>query len=244
MAATNFQPLIEEEGWITIRGGMLRKNVCHMPVMNVRWGAHRLRLTRLVQRDTHLAQLLTGRPACERPLSKLKLWRHLRRAIDAGGGAPSAESAESAEPGAAADDDDIGFAESLGVDEEAPQPAKKKARCRIRGLDFVEIEVVERPGSQPSRTRLIVFENKSELSMDVGEALQNLEWLIHAVLLERRDTGAVSVAHAIPQPLASASPEGETSQGHAARGRLRRLRRPSPSVTPTEPDAEDASEAR
>ena len=70
MAATNFQPLIEEEGWVTIRGGMLRKDVCHIPVTNVRWNAHRLRLTRLVQRDTHLTQLLTGRPACERPLSK------------------------------------------------------------------------------------------------------------------------------------------------------------------------------
>ena len=80
--------------------------------------------------------------------------------------------------------------------------------------------------------------------MDVGESLQNLEWLTHAVLIERRDPGAVSVAHAISQPLASASPEEETSQGHAARRRLRRLRRPSPSVTPTEPDAEDASEAR
>ena len=101
MAATNCQALIEEEGWVTIRGGMLRQKVCHMPVMNVRWGAHRLRLTRLLQRDTHLAQLLTGRPACERPLSKLMLWRHLRQAINAGGGAPSAESA--------ADDDDIGF---------------------------------------------------------------------------------------------------------------------------------------
>ena len=40
------------------------------------------------------------------------------------------------------------------------RPAKKKARCRIGGLDFVEIEVVERPGSQPSRTRSIVFENR------------------------------------------------------------------------------------
>ena len=124
------------------------------------------------------------------------------------------------------------------------RPAKKKARCRIRGLDFVEIEVVERPGSQPSRTRSIVFENKSELSMDVGESLQNLEWLTHAVLLERRDPGAVSVAHAISQPLASASPEEETSQGHAARGRLRRLVMPLGHARQVEPDAEDASEAR
>ena len=224
MAATNFQPLIEEEGWITIRGGMLRKKVCHLPVMNVRWGAHRLRLTRLVQRDTHLAQLLTGRPACERPLKKMKLWRHLRKAIDAGGVTSSAESAE---------DDDIGFAEDLGVEEEDPQPAKKKAR-RIRGLDFVEVQVVRTPGADTASTRAIIFENKAELSMDVGEALENLQWLTAAVLCERRDPGAVSVVHAMSQPHAIEAPAEEASQPHAT---------PLPSPTPTELESEDAAEA-
>ena len=196
-----------------------------MPVMNVRWGAHRLRLTRLLQRDTHLSQLLTGRPACERPLKKMNLWRHLRKAIDAGGVASSAESAA---------DDDTGFTEDLGVEEEASQPAKKKARHRIRGLDFVEVEVVRTPGSGTASTRTIIFENKGELSMDVGEALENLQWLTAAVLLERRDPGAVSVVHAISEPLASAAREEEASQRHATP-------QPCPSPTPTELESEDAS---
>ena len=187
MAATHFQPLIEEQGWITIRGGMLRKDVCHIPVTNVRWGERRLRFMRLVQRDTHIAQLLTGRPACERPLKKMKLWKHLRDAIDAGGLTTSAESAV---------DDDTGFAEDLGVEEESAEPAKKKARHRVRGLDFVGIEVFVAPGSGSEDTRTIVFENKAELSMDVGEDLENMQWLITAVLRERRDPAAVSVLRA------------------------------------------------
>ncbi len=39
----------------------------------------------------------------------------------------------------------------------------------------------------------IVFENKSDLSIDVCEDLENLTWLIAAVILERRDPAAVSV---------------------------------------------------
>ena len=110
-------------------------------------------------------------------------------------------------------------------------------------MDFVEVEVVRTPGSDTASTRTIIFENKAELSMDVGESLQNLEWLTAAVLLERRDPGAVSVVHAISQPLASAAREEEASQGHATLRRLRRPCRLSPSPTPTELESEDASEA-
>ena len=229
MVATNLQPISEADGWITVRGGMLRKNVCHMPVVNVRWGAHRLRLTRLVQRDTNLAQLLTGRPACERPMTKMKLWKHLRKAIDAGGMMSSAESAA---------DDDAGFAEDLGVEEEEEdsQPAKKKARAtRIHGLDFVKVEVVRTPGLDAASTRAIIFENKAELSMDVGKALENLEWLLAAVQLERRDPDAVSVVHATSMPSSSLTSSPSRSVTTTAQE--------SQSPTLTDLGSEDAAEA-
>ena len=131
-------------------------------------------------------------------MARLNVWTHLKKkAIDAVGVEPSAESAA---------DDDTGFAEDLGVEEDAPQPAKKKARRRIRGLDFVEVEVVRRPGSGTTSTRTIIFENKAGLCMDVGEGLQSLEWLVAAVQLEIHDPGAVSVVHAVPQPSSPSTP--------------------------------------
>ena len=229
MAATNLRPISEAEGWIAVRGGMLRKNVCHMPVVHVRWGGHRLRLARLLQRDTNLAQLLTGRPACERPMTKMKVWKHLRKAIDAGGMVSSAESAA---------DDDAGFAEDLGVEEEEEdlQPAKKKPRAtRIRGLEFVKVEVVRTPGSDAASTRAIIFENKTELSMDVGKALENLEWLLAAVQLERRDPDAVSVVHATSQPSSSSTSSPSRSVTTTAQE--------SQSSTLTDLESEDADEA-
>ena len=188
MAATHCQPILEEQGWLTIRGGMLRKGVCHIPVTNVRWGDRRLRFMRVVQRDTQVAQLLTGRPACGRPLKKMKIWKHIRSAIDASGLMSSAASAA---------DDDLGFAEDLGVEEEeTEEPPKKKARHRVRGLDFVKIDVDSVPGSSDEGTRSIVFENKAEISMDVGQDLENLTWLMKAVLQERRDPAAIALQHA------------------------------------------------
>ena len=90
--------------------------------------------------------------------------------------------------------------EGVGVDDYAEEPAKKKARRRVRGLDVVEVSAVANLGAGEGPPRSIVLENKSDLSMDVGEEWGNLTWLLAAVVLERRDPAAVSV-----RPLAASA---------------------------------------
>lgn len=182
MAATHFQALIEEEHWISLRGGMLRKDVAHVPVTAVGWGERRLRLLKLRHRDTDLSKLLTGRPACERPLARLNVFKHLHEAIDKAGVVPSAASAE---------DSDEGFKEDLGVHRD--EPPAKRPRVRVRGLDFVAVTVHSTPGQPLEGTQDIIFENTRDLSMDMGEHLENLTWLIKAVLAERANPYLVSV---------------------------------------------------
>ena len=182
MAATHFQPLIEEEHWISLRGGMLRKDVAHVPVTAVWWGERRLRLLKLRHRDTQLAKLITGRPACERPLAHINVFKHLHEAIDNAGVVSSAASAE---------DDDVGFKEDLGV-EQNQHPAKRRCR-RARGLDFVVVTVQRTPGQPDGEFQDIIFENSRVLSMDLGEQLENLTWLIKAVMAERAKPDLVSV---------------------------------------------------
>ena len=140
-----------------------------------------MRLVKLRQRDTELAKLILGRPACERPFAGTRLFHHIRVAIDKAGVRSSAASVE----------EESGFAEDLGV--EAP-PLKKKRVQRLRGLDFVEVDVLTKLGSPEAGTRAIVFEISHDLSMDAGEALESIQWLIAAVLAERQDKTAESVA--------------------------------------------------
>ena len=62
----------------------------------------------------------------------------------------------------------------------------------MRGLDFAEVEVVSRPGSDTSSTRAIVFENSGKtISMDLGEDLDNVTWLLRAIQAERAQPGLV-----------------------------------------------------
>ena len=63
----------------------------------------------------------------------------------------------------------------------------------MRGLDFIAITVQRTPGQPSQGTQGIIFENIRDLSMDIGEELQNLTWLIQAVLAERADPAIVSV---------------------------------------------------
>ncbi len=182
MAATHFQPLSEEEHCISLRGGMLRKDVAHVPVTAVNWGERRLRLLKLRHRDTDLSKLITGRPACERPLARLNVFNHLREAISKTGLESSAVSAE---------DDDVGFREDLGVDQ-GESPAKR-LRKRVRGLDFIAVKVLHTPGQPLAGSQDIIFENTRDLSMDIGEGLDNLTWLMKAVLAERANPAQVSV---------------------------------------------------
>ena len=169
MAATHSQPLIEEENWISVRGGMLRKEVAHLPVTAVHWGNKRLRLMTIRHRDTDLSKLLCGRPACERPLARVSVFRQLREAIDKAGYPPSAASAE---------DDGEGFREDLGVDEGQPCP-KRRCSC-LRGVDFITISVYRTPGEAQDGTMDIVCENINDISMHVGEHLENVCWLSRA----------------------------------------------------------------
>ena len=180
MAATHFQPLIEEEHWISLRGGLMRKDVAHVPVHAVQWGERRLRLLKLRARDTDLAKLITGKPACERPFAGLHVFRHLHEAINKAGLVTAV---------ALAEEDDAGFREDLGVDNE---PFAKRQCIRRRGLDFIAIVVHRTPGQPLEGTQDLIFENLKDLSMDIGEQLENLTRLIKAVLAERADPGLVS----------------------------------------------------
>ena len=182
MAATHVQPLIEEQHWLSLRGGLLGKDVVHIPVVAVGWNHRRLRFLKLRHRDTTVSKLLTGKPACERPLVGLKVLKHLHEAIDKKGIAPSTASAE---------DDDAGFKEDLGVDENE-HPAKRPRR-RVPGLDFVAVTVLRTPGQPSEGTQDILFENSRFLSMDLGERLENLTWLTNAILAERARPDLVSV---------------------------------------------------
>ena len=85
---------------------------------------------------------------------------------------------------------DAGFREDLGVDNEPPA---KRHCIRVRGLDFIAITVQRTPGQPLNGTQDIIFENVKDLSMDIGEELQNLTWLIKAVMAERADPALVSV---------------------------------------------------
>jgi hypothetical protein len=176
MAATHGQPMIEEENWISVRGGLLRNEVAHLPVTAVHWGKKRLRLMNIRHRDTDLSKLLCGRPACERPLARVGVFRQLREAIDRAGYPPSA---------ASAGDDDGGFKEDLGVEED--QTDHKRKGPRLRGVDFITIPVYTTPGEAEEATMDIVCENSNDISMDVGDHLENLCWLSRAVLAGRAD---------------------------------------------------------
>ncbi len=79
--------------------------------------------------------MLTGRQAREIPLNKLNVWAHVRAASNAA----CMSTAESAA------DDDLGFAEYVGVDGGHDELAKKNARHRVRCLACVEVSVVTNP---------------------------------------------------------------------------------------------------
>ena len=186
MSTTHFQPLIEDAGWLSLRGGLLGGSVVHVQYRSMRWGERRLRFIRLAQRDTDLAKVLTGRPACDRPLSKLRVFCDLRAAIKA------ARERASISPAESAGEDTACFAEDLGVEEEPPKTRPRKTDA-AHAVNFLEISVHAEPGTL-DKMRSIVFENFGKaLSMDVGESLENLNWLIAAVLRERTRADAVSV---------------------------------------------------
>ena len=182
LMARDVQPLIEEGHWITLRGGNLGKDVIHVPVTPIGWRQRQLRFLKIRHRDAAVSKLLTGKPACGRPLAGLKVLKHLHKAIDEKGGFSSAASAE---------DDDVGFKEDLGV-EQNQHPAKRRCR-RVRGLDFVAVTVQRTPGQPDGEFQDIIFENSRVLSMDLGEQLENLTWLIKAVMAERAKPDLVSV---------------------------------------------------
>ena len=164
----------------------MRKDVAYVPATALWWGERRLRLMKLRHRDTDLSKLITGRPACERPLARLNVFKHLHVAIDKEGVVSSAASAE---------DDDAGFKGDLGVDQGVGQdePLAKRLCVRVGGFDFIAVTAQRTPGQPLEGTQDIIFENTRVLAMDLGEHLENLTWLTKAVRAERANPDQVSV---------------------------------------------------